>query len=178
MEKPILLTLLTCRRAGKSLALALAFLIVETVVAYGAGQFHVTSSGTTGGNGSSGQPWSLQTALNHPSAVQPGDTIWVHGGTYNGTFLARLKGTASQPIVVRNWKNERATIDGGNSNGLPIFIIGGSYTWFWGLEVMSSVTSKVSAQGTSWPTDIMYGGASETTLEHPPRKANSPTETK
>ena len=102
-------------------------------------------------------PWDLRTALNQPSAVHPGDTIWVHGGTYAGTISTNLNGTSSLPIVVRNWNNERATIDGGNSNGAAIFNVGGSYTWYWGLEITSSTTNKISTQVTSWPTDIMYG---------------------
>jgi len=61
---------------------------------------------------------------------------------------------------VRNWNNERATIDGGNSDGRPIFTVGGTYTWFWGLEVMSSVTNKIATApvaNNSWPSDIMFG---------------------
>ncbi len=53
-------------------------------------------------------PWQLQTALNHPSAVHPGDTIWLRGGTYDGTFASRLNGTPSQPIIVRQYPGERA----------------------------------------------------------------------
>jgi hypothetical protein len=119
--------------------------------------FHVTPSGQASGSGSSSSPWDLRSALNQPSAVNPGDTIWIHGGTYSGTFSTNLNGTSSQPIIVRNWNNERATIDGGNSNGAAIFTIGGSYTWYWGLEITSSTTNKISTQVTSWPTDIMYG---------------------
>ena len=128
-----------------------------TAQGFGASSYHVTTNGSPSGSGSTGSPWDLRTALNQPSAVQPGDTIWVHAGTYVGTVSTNLNGTASQPIIVRNWNNERVTIDGGNSNGAAIFNVGGSYTWYWGLEIMSSNTNKVSTQVTSWPTDIMYG---------------------
>src|ERR1700736_1218232 len=58
---------------------------------------YVAENGTPGGDGTISRPWDLQTALNHPAAVQPGDTIWVRGGTYrapssNG-FAGYLHGT-------------------------------------------------------------------------------------
>ena len=84
-------------------------------------------------------PWDLQTALNHPAAVHPGDTIWVRGGTYSGQFTSRLNGTAAAPIIVRQYPGERATLDGGT--GGPTLTTGGSYAWFWGLEVTSSSPS-------------------------------------
>src|SRR6185295_4046668 len=43
--------------------------------------FYVASNGSSSGSGSMTAPWDLQTALNHPAAVHPGDTIWVRGGT-------------------------------------------------------------------------------------------------
>jgi hypothetical protein len=139
--------------------LVLALLVVQAA-AVSANQFHVTTSGTSTGTGSTSRPWDLQTALNRPSSVQPGDTIWVHGGTYKGIFTSRLNGTSSLPIIVRNWNNERATIDGGNSDGKVIFTVYSTYTWFWGLEVMSSETNKIATipvENNSWPVDIMYG---------------------
>src|SRR3954451_14072417 len=48
--------------------------------------FYVTTNGTSSGNGSMSSPWSLAYALNSPSSIRPGDTIWVRGGTYNGEF--------------------------------------------------------------------------------------------
>jgi hypothetical protein len=146
---------------GMVTLMTLALVVGDGSVGAGRGlvaaEFHVSASGSPRGNGDRSHPWDLQSALNQPRSVKPGDIIWVHGGTYKGTYLAKLKGTTSKPIVVRTWKGEKATIDGGNSNGMPIFVIGASDTWFWGLEVMSSATGKISAQGTSWPTDITYG---------------------
>jgi hypothetical protein len=61
--------------------------------------------------GSLDQPWDLQTALNHPSAVNPGDTIWLRGGIYAGPFVSRLSGTASQPIILRAYLFERVIVN-------------------------------------------------------------------
>jgi len=109
--------------------------------------YHVATNGNSSGNGSLSSPWDLQTALNQPASVHPGDTIWVQGGTYHSAssdgFTNLLNGTASNPIIVRNYNGERATIDAhGTSMGLAIY---GSYTWFWGLEVLDSTTQRVSS---------------------------------
>ncbi|MEK7061424.1 MAG: hypothetical protein AAB954_02070, partial [Patescibacteria group bacterium] len=45
-------------------------------------QYYVSPTGSASGNGSLENPWDLQTALNHPAVVHPGDTIWLRGGTY------------------------------------------------------------------------------------------------
>jgi hypothetical protein len=95
-------------------------------------QFHVSPNGSSAGDGSSARPWDLVTALNHPSAVRPGDTIWLHGGTYGNSqneYSSRLAGTQAAPIRVRQYPGERATINGG-------LAIHGPYTWFWGFEIM------------------------------------------
>jgi hypothetical protein len=113
----------------------------------GAAEHFVAPNGKPSGDGSTANPWDLQTALNQPSSVQPGDTIWVLGGTYKTAihdgFVGKLKGTAANPIIVRNYNGERATIDGQqNTFGLDVL---GSYTWYWGLEIMSSCTTRVTA---------------------------------
>ncbi|HYF48607.1 MAG TPA: chitobiase/beta-hexosaminidase C-terminal domain-containing protein [Planctomycetota bacterium] len=128
-----------------------------------AAEFHVSPTGTSAGTGSAASPWNLQTALNHPAAVKPGDTIWLHGGTYTGRFVSRLIGTATAPIIVRQAPGERATIDGGvNTSGATILNIQGKYTWYWGFEVTSSDPTRATTQTGSWPTDITRGGGIDT----------------
>ena len=72
--------------------------------------FYVSPSGN--GDGSIGNPWSLDTALSQPSAVHPGDTIWLRGGTYTGIHTSYLNGSSTSPIIVRQYPGERATLDG------------------------------------------------------------------
>jgi hypothetical protein len=105
-----------------------------------------------------GAPCSLAFALssNH-SPLAPGDTLWLRGGIYRGTFKSYLHGTADFPVIVRQIPGERAIIDGGNSNSTGILTIIGTYTWFWGFEIMSSDPIRVSSQANSWPTDIPRG---------------------
>ena len=113
-----------------------------------ASDHYVSVNGTARGDGSIGNPWDLQTAFNPPPSVQPGDTIWIRGGVYqianHDGFSSKLNGTPANPIVVRNYQGERATIDG-QMNAYALYV-GGSYTWYWGLELMSSCTVRNTGQ--------------------------------
>jgi hypothetical protein len=77
-----------------------------------AADFYAAPNGSRTGTGSQSSPWDLQTALSQPSAVHPGDTIWLRGGRYVGTYRSSLTGTAAAPIKVRQFPGERATVDG------------------------------------------------------------------
>jgi Viral BACON domain len=119
-------------------------------------QHYVAPNGSSSGDGSIGRPWDLQTALNQPAAVQPGDTIWLRNGTYgNGVtqFASALTGTTSQPIVVRQYPGERATIAGE-------LTVNGSDAWYWGFEV-ANTTAPSRSSGTSGsfagPTTYTFG---------------------
>ncbi len=128
--------------------------------------FYVSPTGTTGtgvGTGTITNPWALQTALSQPSAVHPGDTIWLRGGTYTGLFTSYLTGTSSQPIVVRQYPWERATLDG-NVNPLVlgtdswVLKVSGAYTWYWGFEVMDSNPNRYNPTSGSNPVDARDSG--------------------
>ncbi len=118
--------------------------------------FYASPAGTPSGDGSLDAPWDLQTALGQPPSVHPGDTVWLRGGTYVGTFIATLNGTADRPIVVRQYPGEYATIDCA-SLANPAISVRGSYTWFWGFEVMSSDTHRQTLQTGSSPAEITRG---------------------
>lgn len=106
--------------------------------------FYVSSNASETGIGSINNPWQLQIALNHPAALHPGDTVWIRGGVYTNTFDSQTSfschtnGTASAPIIFRNYNNERATIDGQLTYSLYAGLGNCSYTWFWGIEVTNS----------------------------------------
>ncbi len=104
--------------------------------------FHVTVDGTPGGDGTLAAPWDLATALAHPAAVGPGDTIWVHGGVYAGAFDARLAGAEGAPITVRVWPGDWATLDGASSDETT-FAVNGEWAVYWGLELTNSRTDRV-----------------------------------
>ncbi len=96
--------------------LGLLLLLLSASTIFG-DDFYVSPTAAANGNGSFNSPWKLQTALDHPSAVQPGDTIWLRGGIYNAPpYTSHLVGTSANPIIVRQYPGERARIDG-NYNG-------------------------------------------------------------
>ncbi len=89
--------------------------------------------GTSGGTGTTYDPWDLATALEggNGNVIQPGDTVWIRGGTYPGSFRTALQGTAAAPILFRQYPGERATIDGS-------LRADGAFLTFWGFEIMQS----------------------------------------
>ncbi len=105
----------------------------------------VSPTGSAGNDGSLARPWDLRTAL-AGSAVRAGETVWLRGGTYSGCFTSNLNGTASAPIVVRQYPGERAILDNGSCND-PALTANGSYTHFWGFEVMNSAPRKEGPLG-------------------------------
>lgn len=107
--------------------------------------YYVSPTGTSAGDGSIDRPWDLPTALaNASSKVQPGDTVWLRGGTYRGTFRSssKLKGTASAWVVVRQFPGERAILDA-NSGTVSALYVGGEYSVFWGFEFTNSDPKRV-----------------------------------
>ncbi len=109
--------------------------------------FYVSPSALLSGDGSMGNPWTLQTALNHPSALQPGDTVWLKGGTYldsldaQTSFRCLTHGLPDAPIIFRNMPGERAILDGNLHYTLYLGLGQCSHTWFWGIEVTNSFST-------------------------------------
>jgi hypothetical protein len=135
-----------------SLALAVAFAFSAKS---GGSEFFVSPSGSADGTGDVGNPWSLAFALSQPAAVKSGDTIWLRGGIYEGSFVSVLTGSPDAPIIVRQYLGERATLDGGQANVAALLTVGGAYTWYWGFELMSSSSSsRLLSQSGSSPVGL------------------------
>jgi len=101
-------------------------------------------TGSSGGDGSR-RPWDLQTALQGGAGkVQPGDTVWLRGGTYTSAtpIYSTLAGSASAPVVVRQYPGERAILDARGATSPTsrgdFFTVQGNYSQFWGFEVTDS----------------------------------------
>lgn len=80
---------------------------------------YVAPNGTDSNPGTLSQP--LRTIQRAVDLAQPGYTIFIRGGTYApSTNIQILKnGTASQPITMRNYNNERVILDGENMPFTP-----------------------------------------------------------
>ncbi len=132
-----------------------SMLAVATTMSLKAAEFYVAPTGSSSAAGSISSPWDLQTALNHPSSVKPGDTIWLRGGTHRLSnrvtkFISYLTGTSGAPITVRQYPGERATIDGN------IMQNSGGWVNYWGFEILNSNTDRLSAELGPFPTDWTF----------------------
>ncbi len=158
---------LTLRAAGFAAAACFVLILIGSVPA-AATEWHVSPTGTSKADGSAGSPWDLPTALSGaPNAagtprIGPGDTVWLHGGTYRGGFESTLAGTEQKPIVVAQAPGQRATIDcrprEPRDNGLLHIL--GRHTVFRDFELMCSDPKRETKIGGSWPDDIQRGGLS------------------
>ena len=155
----IVLRAWTVRRACVVLTMMLSMQVL-------AAQYHVAPNGTDRAAGTRSDPLSLSKALSAASPARPGDTIWVRGGTYQTTngFVSSLAGTSNNPIIVRNYNHERAILDttwvdplnASAANGLDWE---GSYTWFWGLEIMNSNTNRMMVRSGGIGGNVSLPGA-------------------
>lgn len=115
---------------------------------------YVAPNGSPSGNGTTERPLDLATALSGKSSlIRPGDTIWLHGGNYPGSFTSNLTGTSQAPITVRQFPGERAIIDGANSSA-PTLTVNGAWTVYRGFEVINSNPDRVNTR----PNGVMIYG--------------------
>ena len=103
--------------------------------------FHVKTNGSPKGDGSINSPWDLATALTH-SSIKPGDTIYIHDGTYTGFYQSRLYGTVDSPIIIRPWHNDTVIIDGAAflQGVMAVLDFGGQYTHLIGIKITNSAS--------------------------------------
>ncbi len=67
--------------------------------------------GNNARNGSEKQPWkTIQHALPH---LQPGDTLYLRGGTYFENIYCAVAGLPDKPITIRSYPGEQAILNGG-----------------------------------------------------------------
>jgi hypothetical protein len=110
------------------------------------GGFYVSSNGSSTADGSKDHPWDMATALSGAGGkVQPGDTIWVRGGTYDAPFRSSLNGASGKPVVVRAYPGERPIVDGGQTTA-DNFTVAGQYVVIWGLEFTNSDPSRTTSE--------------------------------
>lgn len=124
-----------------------------------AAEFHATPTGSPKGNGSMEAPWDLATALAASAIVKPGDSLWIHAGTYRGGFVSDLKGRPDAPVTVRGRRDGRVTIDtrprDERDNGL--LLLRGADAVYRDFEVTCSDPRRETKIAGSWPEDIRRG---------------------
>jgi hypothetical protein len=120
-------------------------------------QWYVAANGNASNSGAIGSPITLDKALSSASPAKPGDTIWLRGGTYSGSYKSYLTGTASAPIIVRAYPGERVVLDANNaaakSSGVVLTVLGGN-TYYWGFEITSSDPARPDSGGPNQPNGV------------------------
>lgn len=122
----------------------LIYLLIFIHINLNGASYFVSNTAKLTGDGSMLNPWTLQKAFDHPSALKPGDTVWIRGGIYTNdydaqtSFNCKTNGTLNAPIIFRNYNGDRVLIDGAKSYTIFAGLGNCSYTWFWGLEVFNS----------------------------------------
>jgi hypothetical protein len=128
-----------------------------------AAEWFVSTTGKPDAPGTKAAPWDLESALSGKQKIAPGDTLWIHSGTYKhpdrklGTpgYVVRLAGQQDRPIQVRAAPGERVTLDGGLSVQQPA-------TWLWirDLEILVS-------ENFSMPREVKEPGSSPKDYNRP-----------
>lgn len=110
-------------------------------------QFFVATNGSPNNPGTYTQPWALDTAFRMPaSRLTGGDTVWIRGGRYNGTFVLDADGTAAKPLVYQAYPGERVVLDSytGINNSVVTLEFNGNYVWLVNLEIENTSPTRIS----------------------------------
>jgi hypothetical protein len=135
-----------------------------------AAKWYAAPNGSPSGNGSINSPWDIKTALSSGKGVQPGDTIYLRGGTYNvcSTFAAdpynpyciasTVAGSSGAPVTIRSAPGEWAVLDGVGpvltSTG-AIIMAKGTYVWYMDFEIKNSnATTRQTNQTGSFISNV------------------------
>lgn len=106
---------------------------------------------TKAGYGTITNPLSLSDACDY--IIEPGDTVYLRGGTYNGDFVISISGTAENPITFEPYQAEQVVIDGQLDIEGDYIIINGKYQ----LTVMDSNTDSRYHPSDDYPTWMTDG---------------------
>ena len=80
-----------------------------------ASTFYVAPNGDDNNPGTLAKPWRTIQYATSSEAVQPGDTVYIRGGTYNEYIQQERSGVPGNPIVYRNYPGETPVITGSGS---------------------------------------------------------------
>lgn len=123
--------------------------------------YHIAVNGKSTGDGSKGNPWDIRTGISGKRG-SAGDTIFLHGGVYKGQFVSEMRGTSGNNIVLAQYPGETAILDGfAGTNAQGTLTIRGAYATYYGFQVMSSSSKRVSSIAGSRPTDLFQNDGIE-----------------
>jgi hypothetical protein len=107
----------------------------------------VSPEGKINAAGSFNDPFSLSSALAKNNLIKSGNTVWLKGGTYKGSFVSEIAGTKDLPIIFRPYQNEKVIIDGAGQTNHTL-MVNGANVWFWGFEITNSNPDRLNGAPT------------------------------
>jgi len=112
--------------------LGLGFFLLSFSDALAASYYSAPSG--SGSTCSQSAPCSLNSGI---GKLVAGDSLYLRGGTYNGTVNISKSGTSGSLITVSGYTGETAIVDGGGSMGeySSLFTISGNYVHLSDLEI-------------------------------------------
>lgn len=120
--------------------------------------FFASPTGSSTAQGSQEDPFDLATGLAASSPVQPGQTLWLMEGIYNGNFTSELRGSNGNAIQVRPMPGKQVIIDGNDPSGGSALLIDGEWVDYYGLEVFNSTLNHTTDLTGSSPADLVTTG--------------------
>jgi hypothetical protein len=117
----------------KARAVVVAMMMVAGPVAWST-SYHVTTTGSDASQGTSGAPWRTLRKANQ--TLTAGDTVFVHGGTYDETIVPARSGSAGRPIVYMRFGTDPVVVRGESATMKGIVALG------WDMSTESIAASK------------------------------------
>jgi len=105
-----------------------------------AAEYHVSPSGNDNNSGLQGSHWRTIGKAN--SALQPGDTVYLHTGVYTDNIAPTASGSAGKPITYMAAAGESPVIDKGKS-------LNGGWTLFSGTDGVNAIYRKQGSHSTT-----------------------------
>jgi hypothetical protein len=126
-------------------ALFALFLCLGAVNGFGR-TIAVSPRGLDTGPGTESSPW--QTLARANAAVQPGDTVLVHGGTYHEQIVPARTGQRDAPILYLAAPGEDVVVDGTTDNLIVVYV--GDYTTVEGFTIKSQAAPLITGVTDNW----------------------------
>lgn len=132
--------------------LVAAFVIPCLSTAAFAASYYVATSGSDSNTGTLSAPF--KTIQKGIDVLQPGDTCFVRGGTYNEGLVLKQSGTSSAPITVKTYNGETVTVNSGNIQAIRT----GGRRHYYTIDGFRFISNKVTySNGKTFSLDFEDG---------------------
>lgn len=113
--------------------------------------YHASPNGSPDAEGTSSDPWDLNSALDGSKTIAPGDGIVIHGGVYKGTFNCNLSGTQENPVIIKAYKNQKVILDANGVDDDGVLVLNGPYINVMGLHMTNTWPDRIDTEPRTLP---------------------------